>query len=198
METITVNLYSFDELSERAQQRAIDREREARYSDVEYPYHGETYDTLNAFCERFYVDWEDYGLYNSNIGANRIRLDNYEGLSGLRLRTYLVNNFSDVLSQRKTYGKYGGKRRASRIIYEETDCPFTAYCMDYTILQPIRDFIAKPTANTDYKGLIEDCLHEFSKAWNDEIEQWYSDECIREDLQCRDHVQYEEDGDIWR
>jgi hypothetical protein len=197
METIEVKLYTFEELSEDAQERAIEKERESRYRDVDVPWWDETKDTLNAFCERFYVEWNDYGRYNSNFGAKRVRLDNYEGLSGLRLRTYLVNNFSDVLWKRKRYGEYRSKNRTSRIVYEETDCPFTGYGMDYTILQPIRDFIAKPTARTDYECLMNDCLSELSKAWNDEVEHWYSDEAIREDLLERDHL-YDEDGDLWR
>ena len=57
MRSITVNLYSFDELSDKAKEKAL----QELYSVAEYPWHGENCDTLKAVerafkLERF--DWE--------------------------------------------------------------------------------------------------------------------------------------------
>lgn len=60
MRTIETTVFTFDELPERAKERAINKMREI----TEYPWFTECKDSLRAFCEKFSVKVTDYCLSN--------------------------------------------------------------------------------------------------------------------------------------
>ena len=55
----------------------------------------------------------------------------------------------------------------------------TGLCYDYDILKPL----AKPFKGKDSKELIEDCLDAIIDTYNRELEYWYSDICIEEEIE---------------
>ena len=66
----TVNTYSFEELSETAQQKACE---EYRQNGFEYPWRDESFDSLNAFCALFGVKVTGYSI--STWGNSYIKTD---------------------------------------------------------------------------------------------------------------------------
>lgn len=215
-QTICTTVYSFDELSEEAKQKAIENERTSRYNHWYFPWQDEYQDTLSAFCERFGIKVEDSGrcdgtVYIKNgcypdINANadfwtREKYDiSGESVRGLRLRTFILNNFSDVLYERKKQyvNGYGSKHRVSRVFTTETCCPFTGFCADDDILQPMREFIANPTSKRptyDLNDLMSDCVSAWNSAWEDNYKYYFSDECITEDIR-NNEFQFTEDGEL--
>lgn len=188
-QTIEAIVYSFDELSEDAKERAIQDAREDRQR-WENPWTDEYRGSLDAFAKEFGIDWSSNhygdGVYVNEyptVGGNASRWDierydiSGESVRGMRLRTYLLNNYQNVLYQYKKYGK-----RTSRLAVEETCCPFTGFCADADLLDPIRLFIANPRPNVDLNDLMDECLDSYTRSWRAECEHYLSDEDIIEAL----------------
>lgn len=218
MKTIEVNLYKFSELSEEAQQTAIEQYRDKQRG---YICEDEYKDTLNAFSEKFPVDtgkWE-VGVYSrSYCDLISTAREEVEQLTGVRLYKYLVNNFGGILFKRKYLGslkqqdqpharhqmvknreiKSGpnkGKFYASVFsnCQTERDYNLTGVYSDYDILKPIYEFLEKPCKHTNFLNLINECGESWAKGFENNIEHENSEEFIIESLLCRDQ-DYTEDG----
>jgi hypothetical protein len=192
MQVLTINAYTFDELSDTAQQAVIDRLRNSRYNQ-EIPWQSEYYDSLKEFCDRFNME---FGYHYDSVFVKKVYSEGYqESITGLRLRTWLLNNVYPLLYTPKSYNK-GSKHRVSRISRDITGCQFTGFCADEELMQPIREFIEKPNKLYDLKDLLEDCLHVWNRALENEREYYLSDESIREDLDSlHPDALYTEDGE---
>jgi hypothetical protein len=220
MKTIEISLYKFDELSEAAQQIAINNEREN--VDVDYIY-DDAYNTVKAFNNIFGTSegrnsWLDVDTSNFD--------DAILELKGFRLQKYLWNNFKDTLYKRK-YLKHGELAAAkkpfhkmkkqteitnncpnkgkisvsyySNIQKESKNCNLTGVCYDEDILDPIYDFLAKrdfSNCTIDFESLINDCFYELKKSIEDEVEYRNSDEAISEDLSENDQ-DYTKSGKLY-
>jgi len=211
MKTIEISLYKFDELSEAAQQKAINNERENVCVDFIYD---DAYCTVKAFNN----------VFGTSEGRNSwldVDTSSFEDaileLKGFRLQKYLWNNFKDTLYKRK-YLKTGENRinngdwlwhkmrrlntiqngenkgliyfsYYSNIKKESKNCNLTGMCYDEDILEPIYDFLEKrdfSNCTIDFESLINDCFDELRKTVENEIEYRNSDEAICEDLSDND------------
>ena len=170
METITLNLYSIDELSDDARKRAIEDQRNRMY-DWETPWLHEYHDSSNAFCSVFSVELDRVGDYRRSTMD-----ENVLNLSGNRLRTYIVNNYSAILDK---------------------DCPFTGFCGDEDLLLPIRQFIARPDPGTDFDDLLRACCYSLQRAWEREHDYFLSDENILDTFRINDY-QFTENGKLFQ
>lgn len=201
--TIRIKLYKFNELNEKAQEKAIEHYR-VNYSpdDVTRDYE-EMHDSVKAFHDIFGTreggrSWLD--VYCDHIS------DNVMELKGLRLRTYIINNFWHHLYKGKYYSLWSKtdvtykhhpegypvlKQRHSRVLFVNDGCPLTGICWDNDILQPLFDFIEyKKTPDyysyMDFETLMNDCIDAARKSIESQEEALYSDEYIREQLQEQD------------
>jgi len=195
METITIDAYSIHELSQDAAEYAIEQEREER-SQHKHPWADDAYDSLRKFCEWFDIEVREH----PHSWTGEVWLQNYDleswlesnklyGLQGERLRRWIDARYGSVLREPKVYGdKYGkGAKRTSRIMTRETDCPFTGYCMDYTLIEPVRNYITKGVPkNWTYVDVMDECISAFNRAITSEYEYWLSDEAIIEDFEAND------------
>lgn len=203
MKTETITYYTFDELSPEAQERAIQDRREANWQEPFF-WSDEALESIkkgfNAFgCSigRYSIQWDN--SRQSNVPFSMP--ENAEELTGLRLRTWIINNAYSALRERKPQGKYyfpeGSKKgrypRRSRIIYTDTSCPFTGVCYDESFLDPIRKFIAQPDPRTTFEELMEDAINAVLKDVQSEIEYRYTDQGIREELGVNAY-EYTENG----
>lgn len=76
-----------------------------------------------------------------------------------------------------------------------TDCPLTGVCYDNNILQPVYDFLKKPTNDT-LKDLFRDIESAIEKCYSD-MDTWlYSEEFIKEEL-INQETEFIENGSIW-
>ena len=190
MRVITKTVYDFDELNEAAKQRAIENQRKSFY----YFWSDENIATLKAFGEIFpikIIDWE-YGDKNF-VNFEMQCTYEIERLSGVRLLSYITNNYYNSLWKGKYYSKGINLSRHSKIIMENS-YTLTGYHMDNAILSPIYDFMKNPTDCTDFEDLMEECLYSWVYACRDDTQQACSDEGIIESIKCNEY-EFDEDGE---
>lgn len=199
MRTETINIYSFDELSEEAKQKAIENNRpeEIFWAD-------ENRQSMEAFADLFPIKVTNWSYGNQGEGVDFYFTceDEIENLSGQRLATYIWNNYRKDLYTYKQYWRCGehfncvganSKHTTSKIFLDEFGCPFTGYCMDNEIIAPLFAFMRKPDANTTFEDLLNDCFSAWIKACNNDIEFQNSDDQIIETIKSNEY-EFDENG----
>ena len=206
MRTECLKIYSFAELSESAQQNAIESYRETEYG-YGYNWQDEWLDSLNTFCELLNIDLGRYEIGPYSYSYIDASYENYnfenEDLKGLRLRTWIINNWLPQLRKGKYYssgnkwidGKYHYKSRHSKIQFEYDNCSLTGFCGDNALIDPIIEFVNKPD-NRDLNGIISDCMWSFISEFNSDMEYQDSDEYIREIIEANDY-EFLADGSMY-
>lgn len=190
MKTITTQteVYKFAELSEDAQQTAIDEMRN-------------------------YDDYDFKDLWDSSKEAEKLydELHNIEGeISGARLYTWLINNFDRFWVDPIVYSKHKDgsfkksdyvykydcvKFRRSRIqtVNNLENCPLTGVGYDYSFLQPIVDFLKNPDKHTTNLDLV---LPDGESIAQDEIDYQNTDAAIIETIEANDY-DFTENGKLY-
>lgn len=200
--TIRTKVYKFDELSEAAQQKAVDNCRSMFAEDSAFSY-DEAYETVKEFHDIFGTKEGRNSWLDINFGSIE---DNVLELKGLRLRKYIWNNYKCRLFSGKYYstvgrydanGKYHYKSRKSRVIIEHS-CELTGVCWDEFLLQPIYEFLdwkLRPDYNSymDFEALVNDCFDSLRKALEAEEEYRCSDEYVREEIIANEY-EFTKDG----
>jgi hypothetical protein len=218
MKTIEINLYKFEELNKEAKEAAIENYR-SENSDFEHIYY-DAEKTVKAFCDAFNVETGR----NSWLDVSLNHLEEYVlNLSGLRLRKYLINNFSDVLYRRK-YLKSGeildglkpwhpmrkqktlkagpdkGKIYVSyysNLFKVEDDCNLTGIFYDHSIMKPLYKFINSGfLTSLNFEDVLKECFDSLKKCLDKEEEYMDSDEYIIEMLTSNDY-DFTENGEIY-
>lgn len=157
---MTTEVFYFDQLSDSAKEKARDWWRQLEAQDPSW--HKENKESLDEFCKWFPINarsWEYDQVSGSIIWSMRGGEESHD-LTGVRLVAYIQNHYARILYTPKVYEK-GGKQRRSRILMEQSACPFTGYCMDESLLDPIREFLRKPDMTINWKQLLGSCL----EAW---------------------------------
>lgn len=182
MKTVNLNLYSFDELSENAQEKVISTWRD----NDQYFWDSENTDSLNAFCKIFDIKIKDYeyGYRNYINSSFNLSLDILEFKNVVAYK-YLWSNYKSDIFKPKQYYK-NGKKRLSKIQLNN-DFVLTGYYIDNEILAPIYDFLKKPD-NSSIEDLLNDCLNNWLSAGRKDYEYWNSEECIREEIKDNDYL----------
>ena len=196
MKTITIKLFKFSELSESAQLKAINSHTLNSDHILEA-----AIATTKEFCKAFEIDWS---LSRSPDGFQPA--DNYDvfySLSGFRLRTYIINNFSNILYKGRLYAGLVGVnkswrpiKRTSKVFFEK-NYNLTGTGFDVDILGPIFDFISNTNNSTNLADIFCNCFENLNRSVSCEIEQLNSRESIRDDLFQQDHFDFLEDGTLY-
>ena len=202
MRQITQHIYKFDELSAKVKTKVLDRFRDE--VDVTYIRNevGDTRDTFMDMVKGF---------------------EPKENIKGLRLRTYILNNFCNEIFKPKYYSVNFNRDRPiehNRIessyskhlthywfsyysgCQVEYSCPLTGVIWDFDVLQPIMDLITykaeqrKELNDLNWDTLIRKCLESLSNAEDSEIECHHSDDAVTEFIKSMDYEFYE-NGDIY-
>ena len=206
METVCVNLYSFAELSSTAQKTAIANDRKIREQEDTFSFEiGDAVNTVKAAAKAFGFKLVGYsiGADLQSSGVNLRQLDvTAAELTGVRLRTWLINNHYDVFYTKKWYSRRRDdangqwtKDRYSKIQFIESDCPFTGMFYDCEFLDTFREFLAKPSPDT-LESLFEAAVENLCRALEREYEYQMSDENIRYDLELSDDAIFTEEGEL--
>jgi hypothetical protein len=200
--TIRTKVYKFNELNETAQQKAIEGFR-SKGMDTDFIY-DEAHKTVKEFHDIFGTkegrnSWLD-------VSTSQID-DNILELKGLRLQKYIWNNYKTALYKgkyfslwsktEKSYKHYKDgypvlKSRYSKVILDNC-CTLTGVCYDYSLLQPIYDFLERYNDKADYYSymdfdtLINDCFASLEKDVENEAEAQDSDECITEHIEANEY-----------
>ena len=179
IDTVKTEVYNFSELSDDAKETAISKHREDEY---DYLWGEDAISSLKAFSKSFDINLKDYSLDNSACNS-WITFDAdgddfcAEDIVGIRVFKYLLNNYEATI---KSF----------------IDCGETGYCMDCDIIQPIKDFIAKPNKTTTLHDLYDLCFDAFIKSWNADIEYQNSDEAITETIEANEY-EFTADGELY-
>jgi len=195
MRTIRTKVYKFDELSKKAQEVAADWWRN---TNDEIHWAEENRQSMEEFAKIFPIKVTDwcYGSRGEGVSFRFTCEDTIEELSGVRLATYIWNNYRSEIYKPKQYWICNGrhncvgqnaKHRNSKVfLYDEFACPLTGYYMDNEILAPLYAFMKKP-GNKDFKDVLEDCFDAWIKACNNEVEYQNSFEYIAEHLEANEY-----------
>ncbi len=205
--TKTLTVCKFIELSQRAKENAI-----ISYADTDV-WSSDYEAVLDDFCKRFNVavtNWE-VGAYSPTYFRIRIKNMENEDLCGLRLRTWIINNFWYDLHEGKYYSTpfkqvpkskehpagLSYKFRHSRILMEER-C-LTGFCAGYTILAAIRGFLRtgwKDEPRKTWEDIVEECVSDFFDEWKKDMEYAMSEEGFEEFCDANDY-EFTEDGALY-
>lgn len=174
MRTIEIKVYQFNELSDSAKQHALNKY--LQHEDFSYLW-DDAISTIRAFCDRTSIrtsrnSWAEPSF--SHID------DAILELSGVRLRTYFLNNFDFLYKRRyikhfdchknhknivnKTAQSTGRQYSfyKSRLWVDDTCCVLTGMCYDDDFLRPIYNFLRSPN-NNNFEDVIYDCFHSLVK-----------------------------------
>lgn len=198
----TINIYTFDELTENAQRRAWENG-----PDLSGDFSPEFKDILEAFENIFDIkvyNWSvsDY-TYKFNFITAGAASDAPEG-DALRLARYVWNNYAGYITKGKYFsrgrwenGRYTYKSRRSKIMLERDNCPLTGICFDYDILEPINKCLEYKEFFETFDDLITACLDNFFRAWQTDIEYRSSLEYFA-DAAAANEWEFYENGDFYR
>lgn len=192
MRIVEVKVYEFDELSEKAKERAVEK---YNYPEPDVS----IWKIIKEFETHFGLKVESRDLER----YFKIRFDNDDyddicSLTGERLYRYIQNNFHDTLYEKKAYRIvrdhiYTGKKRVSRIMYEETECPFTGLWLDDFLLDPIREFMNKIEYGITFEELMERSVSNLVSGYKEYMEYLESEEHFAEDCEANGY-EFFEDG----
>lgn len=200
MRQVAINIYKYDELSEMAQSRAYND-----FQKTDDYYNGiDNRKTLEAFESIFPIkvsNWE-YG-YQYFINFNFLD-DSIRDMKGVRLATYINNNYYDELYKGKYYstmkyaddGRFVYKSRRSRTMLDN-ECTLTGYYMDDVILTPVYEFLLNPHDGVNFKQLMRQCLNAWVKSCDEDYHAYYSVEHFKEMCEANEWEFYA-DGKMFR
>ena len=204
MKTIEKILYSFDELSYKAKEKAMNKYYESE--DFFYIW-DDAHETVEAFCDKTIVRTSINSWLEPNF--NHIE-DSILNLTGVRLMKYFINNFDFLYKPKylKSYDEHKTHRMiknkiaintghkyslAYSNIQKETSCNLTGVCYDDDFLKPIYDFLQKPTKNKTFEDIISDCFYCLKNSIESEIEAKQTIESFAE-LCDMNNYYFTEDG----
>lgn len=207
METIQVNVYSINELNDKAKQKAISDYNQDR--DFQYIWN-DAHSTVEAFCNQTGIKTGNRSWLEFNI--NNIE-DSILELTGVRLMKYFINNFTFLYKPKylkhfdshKTHkmvrNKEGRQGKEYSMAYsniqEVRDCNLTGVCYDESFLDPIYNFISNPNKQDTFQDIISECFESLRKDIESEIEDRQSDEATIEEIEANDY-KFTQDGKVFR
>lgn len=199
--TIRTKVYKFNELSQDAQQKAINYWRNEN-NDCEYQtYFDEITDSVKAVVELFNLKT---GKVYRDIRTSHID-DNILELKGVRLYKYIVNNYYNDLFKPKYIktldrpvkwkqflckihkGRNGEFTQIYSKLRKENCCVLTGICYDDDILAPVYEFLKRPDKNTTFADLISDIESAINKTYTDTEDYINSDEYIKETIEANEY-----------
>lgn len=191
-----IKIYKFEELTEESKEKARRIFRTANHVNG-YAWDNENNDSLKAFLDLFNCSLKRGGYVRCN--------DSDTGeMEGLRLYKYIMNNFYDDIYKPKSYWINDGirncvgmnsKTRYSKIFKVWDNCSLTGYCMDNDLLQPVIDFLKKPSG-TCFNDLLTSCYESWEYTVKKEQEYQDSNKAIDENISINEYEFYE-DGSLY-
>ena len=188
MRTEQISIYKFNELSEDQKQSVFENWRNTR---CEYDWQSEWMDSINGFAESTGITIKDYSLgpySHSYVTWSWNDYDlNPESMDGLRLRTWLINNWLPLWEKGKYLGWKAGPHYSK--CQTEISCPFTGVCSDHDLIDPVIAFIKSPD-DSSLTDVINACMDSFVSGYNTDMEHQDSDEYITDTIEANEYEFY--------
>ena len=172
MRTITpkpYNVYTFDELSSEAKERAIEHFQTS--SEDLYGWSQENVDSLKVFADRAGFKVRDWSI-------------------GLCSYSYVK---IDAADEPVIDSEYLGRSDAEwrEFVKECEDCKLTAYWCDGVLARPLAEALEDPEARFD--KTMQECVDAWTKAYVEDLEYTYSAEAIAEMIEANGY-EFTEEG----
>jgi hypothetical protein len=211
--TIRTKVYKFNELSPKAQQKAIEKRIEDKINAGDYDHWSrENIKSMETFAELFPINvstWS-YGGRGEGVTFSFVTdYDEIEQLSGIRLSTWLWNNIAPSLYKGKYYSLWSKteksykhypdgypvlKSRYSKVLFE-VSCPLTGYCADNVLIDPVLREINKPTG-ISLHDLLNECFEKWVEFCNEDRDSQLSEDYTKEEL-INGEEDYTKDGNLF-
>lgn len=156
-----IELYKFEELDDKAKERAIRQEYDSRCVEGN-PWGSEWISAWEAIKTEFHINDRGNKEYATWINPDEGYWD--DNITGEAAWQYVKDNWGSF-----------------------EDCPWTGFCADESFLDPIRKWVADMKSRPDWETLsvwelIKECVRSFKRCWDQDNEDYYSDEQITEYL----------------
>lgn len=215
MKTVTIQLYSVDELCEESRNRAYER----WLADHDYTWSGEVRNTLKELTEALDIrvcGWSyDSGSHDSGVVTwGDTWTDDRLTLCGNRARAFLWNNFGHLVMQPKWF-RIWAKTRKSKVFFDRSydgTCPLTGVCFDVDALDPLAYFCfgvkwdekehrrvtvphdeRRRWKSTTVEDVVRDCVDSLLKAAQEDCRYHESFESFLEECEANEWT-FERDG----
>lgn len=140
MKVIETKVYTFDELNDKAKEKAL----QWWYEAFDYPQGDEAIQTIKEFVSLFHGKVKDYSIDYQNANRSSVTIQWPDGMIedmfGLRAYKWIVNNKIPISG----------------------DCPLTGVCWDEIALDSVRAFLKNPTGKT-IREIVEDGIRNVLK-----------------------------------
>lgn len=200
MRTMTrkFNVYSYEELSDKAKDRAYnDWISEGGYDD--YLDVKDFYREIDEIEKNFDIKTKIYSSDNYTFSVNseyRSPIENewyLENLSGEKLYGYLMNKKFDILFEKKRYfHKTYSRSRESNVFFKKRG--FDGYGIPF--YEHIHEYIENPDMSLTYCDLMEKCLYYMFSYFRDDMEYFNSQDYFEEYADCTD-MEFLKDGSLY-
>ena len=195
MRTIERKIYHYDELSEQAQQVAIESMRD-RISDIRIESDSDDYRNTLEMIERiFRVNIYDWSVdkYNSYFRFNFVGIDDdTENEPRLLLRYLNTNVLPCIDNQKRYYSKTARVSRRSRILSNKSyDYCLTGCWCDDAVDNALNNINQSVKKHFNAREFVNSILEGFFEQWRNDYEYSNSDECITEDIEANNYEFYE-------
>lgn len=194
MKTLEIKLYSFEELSEEAKNKAIENYKNDHCETLGTFWQEENFESIKAVLNFFDVKIKNWSIDYSSAGRSFIDWelnsdydDDIKNLYGSRLYKYLQNNY--IGRRTGSFNSvFDGKPDNGR-------CLFTGYCADCDLITPVVEFMERPIKNINFEDLINEIIYAGLKYIENDYDYQNSDESITEELINND-IYFNASGEI--
>lgn len=162
----TIEVYSVQELSEAARERA----REHFRATADWPWLHEWWQSGQEFSKIAPIEIQTADFERGQVFARWQGDEQVKQLSGLRAWKWLYNNGWFALAKRNAQG----------------DCTLTGYCGDCPLFDPIAVLEQKPLEVPTLEQLFYECVQAWVHEGRRDLEHNYSDEGVDETLEAND------------
>ena len=195
--TNTFNVYSFEELSDDAKEKAIENYR----NEMDFSWTDDIINTINMISKAIHCDYDYYSYDGITYKVWFTPNDFDTDIKGKRAWTYIINNFITPYEKPKTYylnhcvysdGRKNWSRK-SKINYSLEDCPFTGYYLDCCFYSAWIAWKRNFTLNSTINDFLSILSNKLGEEWSEDNEYQYSDDRIIEMIEANDY-EFLEDG----
>ena len=196
MKTIVTNVYTFEELNEEAQKRAIENCRSSIAQFLCQCNDDDFRGTLDKIEDVFQIQVRDLE-YIPQFRLTSSRWRDVEDEEGGRMLLRYLEDVECALDNRKRYYKGFDKKRIARTIHTPYCCCLTGVYSDNTVDDALNKKYEAVRRGDSIHDFLKDMLQDFADAWEEANNSTYSDEVVREEIEANEY-EFEANGREWR
>ena len=188
-----LKIYTFEELSEKAKQKAIEWYKQA--TDY-FIFSDELEESLKAITDATNCKYKLYSYDGVTVDITLKSKEDDEvlNLTGVRAYKYIYNNYIKPYRKGKYLKHYKGNAIYSKVSFNY-DCVFTGVCYDFVLFDVFNKFtnLVRKNKNINVIDFIDLLAEKYGEYWSNSNEYELSDDFITEELTTNNY-EFLEDG----